>query len=274
MAYIVIDKSWLQSSSAAHDLRKIAAKNRIVITDILMYEISTADNNSKKLSCFKKLLSSHHSLEFLPNTGALIRHELSSHSSGHTLEDKLYPSFLYPNFLVSLSKYADKTVKAGNVFNKLYYVHFENNDVEFLKKFGSCISYDFPEIRGIKPGEKTDIINKIKQTIGRDEEVVKSYYKKIYSLSDNVDANDFPPVELLSKNWALFRHVQVYLIAAIIFAGRYGYGNLHIQSKKLAHDCVDFEYLISGTLANGMATKDNLFKEIFSICCPDGTLYH
>jgi len=88
------------------------------------------------------------------------------------------------------------------------------------------------------------------------------------------ELNIFPPVELLNKNWALFRHVQVYLIVAIIFVGKYGDGNLHIQSKKLAHDCVDFEYLISGTLANGMATKDNLMKDIFSICCPDGTIYN
>lgn len=275
MAYIVIDKSWLQSSSGASDLRKIAAKHRIVVTDILMYEISTTDNNSQRLSCFNKLLSFHNSLDFLPNTGALIRDELTLHSSGHTLEDKLYPSFLYPYFLVSLSKFADKTVRAGNVFNELYYEHFENRDVEFLKRLGSCISIDFPELRGIKPGAKTTIINKIKQTIGRDEEIVKSYYRKIYNISDNVsEVNVFPPVELLNQHWALFRHVQVYLIAAIIFAGKYGDGNLHIQSKKLAHDCVDFEYLISGTLVNGMATKDNLMKEIFSICCPDGIIYH
>jgi len=274
MAYIVIDKSWLQSSSGAGALRKIAAKHRIVVTDILMYEISTTDNNSKKLSCFNKLRSIHDSLDFLPNTGALIRDELSSHSPGHTLEDKLYPSFFYPYFLVRLSKFADKTVESGNVYNKLYHDYFENKDVDFLKKLGSCISRDFPEIRGIKPGEKTDDIKRIKQTIGRDEEVVNSYYQKIYCLSDNVgEVNSFPPVELLNKNWALFRHVQIYLIAAINFAGKYGDGNLTIQSKRLAHDCVDFEYLISGTLANGMATKDNLMKEIFWTCCPDGTLY-
>ena len=54
---------------------------------------------------------------------------------------------------------------------------------------------------------------------------------------------------------------------------KYGVPRIY-QSKKLAHDCVDFEFLISGTLTNGIATKDNLMKDIFSICCPDGTIYN
>ncbi|MFA6054888.1 MAG: hypothetical protein WC769_05885 [Thermodesulfovibrionales bacterium] len=275
MTYIVLDKSWLQASRGVNDLSKIALKHRILITDILMYEISTTSDNANKLSCFNKLLSVHNSLDFLPNTGALIHEEMSPYSFRNTFENKLYPSFLYPSFLVGLSKLADRNVKSGNIFNDLYFNYFENKDVEFLKQIGNCISVFFPELRGLKPGEKRSIVKKIIEEVGRNEELVKAVYERICNLSDNPTGMvSFPIVARLNRQWALFRHVQVYLIAGILFCGKFGDDSLNVQSKKLAHDCVDFEYLISGTLANGIATKDNLIKDIFNICCPDGILYN
>ncbi|MBM4056320.1 MAG: hypothetical protein FJ264_16945 [Planctomycetes bacterium] len=274
MSFIVVDKSWLQSLSDINVLKEIALKHRIVVTDILLYEISTTFDKSKKLSCFNKLLKLHNALEFLPNTGYIIRKEMRLPVVQHELEHKLYPRDLYPSFYEGLSKLADKNAKSGNIYNALYYNHFENKDVAFLKKIGSCISNYFPEIRRLKSGENKDTINKIIKAIGCDEGIVKSFYKNIYRISDVVHGiNMFPPVELLSKKWALFRHVQVYLIAAIIYVGKYGDGNILIQSKKFGHDSVDYEYIISGALANGIATKDKLVKEIFTVCCPDGIIY-
>jgi hypothetical protein len=124
MKYIVIDKSWLEASKGANDLSKIASKHRILITHILMYEISTTPDNSKKLSCFNKLLAMHNSLDFLPNTGSLIREEMSPYSFRNTFENKLYPSFLYPSFLVGLSKLADPDVKSGNILKRLIFQSF------------------------------------------------------------------------------------------------------------------------------------------------------
>lgn len=274
MSFIVVDKSWLQSLSGINALEEIALKHRIVVTDILMYEISTTSDMPKKLSCFNKLLKVRNSLEFLPHTGDIIRKEINLAFSQHELEHKLYPSNLYPSFYVGLAKLADMNAKAGNISNNLYYDYFENKNVEFMKNIGSSISNYFPEIRGLKPGENKDTVNKMIKTIGCDEEIVKSFYKNIYNISDDVHGvNMFPPVELLSKKWALFRHVQVCLIAAIIYVGKYGDGNTLIQSKKFAHDSVDCEYIISGTLSNGIATKDKLVKDIFTACCPDGIIY-
>ena len=140
MSFIVIDKSWLQSLNGIKALKEIALKHRIIVTDILMYEISTTSDNSKKLSCFNKLLKVHNALEFLPNTGAIIRDEMNLAFSQHELEHKLYPSCKYPSFYVGLSKLADKNATSGNIYNDLYYDHFENKDVEFLKKISSSIS--------------------------------------------------------------------------------------------------------------------------------------
>ncbi|BBO18235.1 hypothetical protein BPIT_25270 [Candidatus Brocadia pituitae] len=52
MSFIVVDKSWLQSLNDINALKDIAFKHRIVVTDILMYEISTTSDKSKKISCF------------------------------------------------------------------------------------------------------------------------------------------------------------------------------------------------------------------------------
>ncbi len=274
MGYIVIDKSWLQSQGQSNEIKKIASKHRIIVTDILMYEISTTSIDSRKYSCFKKLLAVHNALDFLPNSGAIIRQEMNPFTLPKSFEERLYPDNLYPTFLVGLSKLADPTIKSGNIFNDFYHDHFENKDIVFIKKMGAYTSTFFPELRGLKPGENKELIRRIKNEVGCNEQVVRSVYERIYNLPDNpIGIESFPPVRYLSKHSALFRHIQIYLLAAIIYCGKFGDGFINIQSKKFAHDCVDFEYIISATLANGIATKDNMVKEVFSICCPDGVIY-
>lgn len=275
MSFVVIDKCWLQGFINTDKLQKLTSSHRVLIPDILMYEISTTEHEGVKFNCFKKLDSIKESIDFLPNSGFLIKSELSSQSSSPSIQEKLYPKTLYPIFLKNLFLLSNPKFKVSNFHNDLYYEQFEKKDVDYLKKIGSTISYYFPELQGIKGGTKKELVKKIKNELGQDKKKLKDLLKKF--IQDSIkfcDNQVLPPVEKINENWVLFRYFQVYSIAWVDFIGKYGEGNINVNSSKFPNRCIDFEYCIAGLLSGAIATRDQLVEEIFEICCPEGVLYN
>ena len=121
-----------------------------------------------------------------------------------------------------------------------------------------------------------EIVLEIMRTCGRiTPEVVASDRKILLKAYSRLRASEeqLPLPCKLNEKWAIFRRLQVELVAADEYMYSFRDGQFHLREAKKAHDQVDFRVLIAACLAGGVATRDSLVKRYFNILCPKGVLH-
>ena len=76
----------------------------------------------------------------------------------------------------------------------------------------------------------------------------------------------------MGRSWAVFRWVQVHLLAAVEFYAKYGDGINRTSEAKLENERVDLNYLVFAVLARGLATNDKAMARRFAALAPGGML--
>lgn len=278
MGYVVIDKSYLQKVVNTASLDIIAATNKIVITDILLYEITSSANKSSSRTCLKKLLEIKESAVFMEHSGGLTKKEIVDGKPCYPFSEYLTPQRLYPAFWELLCKsmnddpaYREDTER----FNKQYYDLYESSNVARVKKIGNDVSKMFPELKGYKPGSKTVDTNAIKWEIALYSERIQKFIKTTELLVQKGNTSyTFKPFEYVDERWLYLRTFQTSLIYYVSYVERYGDGAGDIVSSKLPHDSVDLEYCVCGVHAGMIATGDKLIREIFSYFHPPANCFY
>jgi len=134
----------------------------------------------------------------------------------------------------------------------------------FVECIASIPSW-FPDLKDYKPGQSSRVIDELQAELGKDEEVVRSIYRKTHD-------NRFPRAELVGKEWAHFRHLQLWLIAGLEYIRSYGTSDFSVVSEKVVHTYIDIQYGIFGALAGALATRDEFLGRSFRLVCPKGLL--
>ena len=272
MGYVVIDKSYLQKVVNSASLNILAATNSIVITDILMYEITSSEDKSSSRSCLKKLLEIKESAVFMQHSGGLAKNEIVNKRPCYPFSETLISRQIYPDLWTILNKLLNEDpmehVEADRL-NKEYSDFYEKENVERIKKIGNDFAKMFPELIGYKPGSKTVDIDSIKREIASCSSRIKQFISHAKYLIDREGGSDtFEPSEYVDERWLYLRTFQTSLIYYTTYVERYGDEAGDIVSKKLPHDSVDLEYCVCGIHAGKIATGDKMIRDIFSYFYP------
>jgi hypothetical protein len=118
--------------------------------------------------------------------------------------------------------------------------------------------------RGRGPS-RPEIIKELSLKIRNDRDDMRGFYA-------NHRHADFPPPELLDKDWAFFRWIQVQLLAGLDFISRHGVDAKPNQERML-HELLDLDYLISALLVGGLACRETRFVERFRFLRSDGVIF-
>jgi hypothetical protein len=124
----------------------------------------------------------------------------------------------------------------------------------------------FPKVKDFRAGSNPRPIEEAKQLVCTDSNVVRKIY-------DQTRHDSFPETELVDERWALFREIQVYVLAALDYVRRYGDNNPNAVSKKIENEYLDLEYCITGLLVGALASQDNRMITRFKSIKPDGFVF-
>jgi hypothetical protein len=268
MGYVVIDKSYLQKVVNSASLNIIAATNNIVITDILLYEITSSEDKSSGRSCLKKLFEIKESAVFMEHSGGLVKSEIVNKRPCYPFSEFLTPRQYYPAFWEILCKVLnDDSIDRADTerFNKRYFDFYEQSNVERIKKIGNDVSKMFPELIGYKPGSRKVDTIALKKEIALYSDRIKRFTSTTELLVEKGDTSyTFKPSEHVDARWLYLRTFQTSLIYYVTYVEKYGDEAGDVVSNKLPHDSVDLEYCVCGVHAGKIATGDKMIRDIFS----------
>lgn len=274
MNYIVIDKSFLQRVKDI-TLSILSGTNKIVITDILLYEITSSEDKTRSKSCLKKLSRIRDSVVFMIHSGTLLKHEIKEMKAAYPFEECLYPKSYYAGFWNIIDNLINDTPidrEEAEQLNKLYFNFYEGTNVQSIKKIGSGSRIGYPQAHGNKQGSVKIASEQIKRSIGENEDTMMNILRHFVLRSG--DGLSFNASEYVNQNWIFYRSLQVSQIYNLIYIERYGNNASNVKSTKLPHDSVDLEYCICGLHADRIATGDRLIRDIFLYCKPiDNCIY-
>jgi hypothetical protein len=255
---LILDKSYLQGAQPEH-IEWLRARYVVFMPDVLFYELLTAEE-SERMHCFRHLPPGENPVVVLPGVGDLLQYEAKYRKACTPLSErqwvarfKFNDAFREPGVKLSLE---DQTV-----IDELQAKTVKN--LENLKGALSSVDGFFPELKGLGPGERPDRISDVKKAIAEDWRMIREIYGMIHG-------PEFPPAEVIDPSWALFRWLQVWLVAAVDYVHKYG-KNIHTPSaKRFMNEYHDLDYTIAATLAEGLASVDIPMVARFQLLCPTG----
>lgn len=267
MNFVVVDKSWLQGGVRIENIQAFAVGKRLLMPAALMYELFTTDKEFVKSTCFRKLIKVQDSIDLVEHVGSFMRYESEYQTSCTPIQNQKLPIVFEFNPRLKEPNYpfTQEQMESIEYFRK----GWEMDDVESFKKLAAGVTVWFPEIEGLKAGSGHESIKPTIESLTKSTDRVKEIYEKL-----SATRNDFfPPAEIVDESWAFFRWLQVNLIYAVEYTRKYGAGNADVMAKSLPNDLLDQQYIITGTLAKALATRDKDVRRYFELCCPDGHLY-
>jgi hypothetical protein len=122
-----------------------------------------------------------------------------------------------------------------------------------------------PALQGYRPGQDRARIEEAIQEIASNMEGIRKFYEW-------AAPEGFAPAPIVGRTWAVFRFMQVHLIADVEFLASYGIEVHTPNQAMLENERVDLNYLLLAVLAGGLASNDAAMKKRFRTLCPEGTL--
>lgn len=132
--------------------------------------------------------------------------------------------------------------------------HVENWNKEVSTAVGSfaehCskITVRFPELKGYQPGKNTADIEKINNRICTDTGFVRQLYSG--------QKRGWPTADEIDERWALYRWLQIRVLAALEYFRKYGERNASLATVNIEHDYRDLEYCLVACMVGALATSD------------------
>ncbi|GJL59823.1 MAG: hypothetical protein NPIRA03_26800 [Nitrospirales bacterium] len=131
---------------------------------------------------------------------------------------------------------------------------------------GSQVMVRFPELRNYRPGYNSSQIEGIQKRICTDPEYVRKFYR-------GGRGDTWPPADHIDERWALFRWIQIRLIAALDYFRKYGEKEMSLETSKIENEYLDLEYCMIGCLVGSLATKDQGMEKRFLALSPIGKVF-
>lgn len=243
-SHVVLDKSYLQGCTSV-DLKEMSSKYRLMLCAETFHEVVSSPDGEMK-GCMKKLLALTSSVDLLEHNGTLLKYEIKNDRQCKPLSDHVLPVGLNPQWNYTISEPQHETISD-------FHNHWE---VESPKVFDEIVLEIVGACGRITPAQ------------------VASDRKAVLKAYGHLRASECLPLpSRLSEDWAIYRRLQIELIAAHEYMYSFREGQFYIREEQKAHNQIDFSVLVAACLAGGVATRDRLIKRYFNILRPGGVLY-
>lgn len=255
---VVLDKSFLQGTNSK-DIADLCLNNDVLMPESLFFELLTTEPKIRAV-CFKKVPKIENPLVLVPNVGTIIRYEIQNNKPCSDIREiainvryKFNEKLVSTNFTLTEQQRLDLSEWGNDI----------KSQIEDFKEKSAVVTGWFPKTKGFKPGRDLSPIEEAKSLICQDSNVVKSIYQQIKHKT-------FPEPDQIHEKWALFKWIQVHILAALDYVGRYGDGNMDAISKKIENEFLDLDYCITALIVGGLASKDNGMIDRFKRIRPNG----
>jgi len=267
-ATIILDKSYLQGTST-DEVETLCRTHRTLVPDVLLMELFSAPSHTRAV-CLQKLWRRDKGVVFVVNgVGGLFRFELDNRLPCTPIDER---------FIVS-ARLSDSLFDPSCVLTPQQTRYLDDKETELradtLDMIGIWRSVDrfFPRLRGLKPSGDCEAIDEARRLIASDTTLVRQIYAGICRewKPPNGFTGEIPPANLVGPNWAVFRWLQVNLLAAVDIVSKYA-AVVVSRAEKRTNERHDLDYAVTAALIDGLATKDNAMADRFRLLCPSGVL--
>lgn len=261
---IILDKSYLQGSKAA-TIRNLAGSHRLAVSDALLYELLTCAA-PVRAQCFAKFPPGPNPVDLVSHVGTLMKIEIETYKpagkpSSHreTIPFAFNSRLTSPDFTLTTAQQATIQEEMNELRQSV------NRFIRRARITGKL----FPNLRIGNYGDRLEI----ERLISTPAELLKFYG----SLEAPPGDKPFPPAELVSEGWAIYRHLQVELLIALDVYIQYQ-GNIpetlsSAEYERMEHDVLDAQVLVLGCLEEYFATRETKLKRWWRTLCPNGQLF-
>jgi len=235
--------------------------------DVLFYEIMSTDEAARS-RCFQKFPAVDNPVTLAPNVGTLLAHEIDTHTPcGLPSSWKL--DFSY-RFNTALLEPAYRLPPETHAALEEQNAEIKNDVAEFAERVRVTASL-FPDVSSGSTNRRKAAKAEAEKAISTDQSVIHAFYRQFDAPGGE---KPFPPADLVTPSWAIFRWLQANLLIALDLCWRYGAAlpdplseRLH---EKIEHDMLDSHYVILGALEGSIATNDKTIMHFWSLMCPNG----
>lgn len=267
---VILDKSYLQGSKS-EDIRSLCQTHLVLMPDVLFYELLSTDEATRS-RCFQKFPVVDDPVILAPNVSTLLSHEIATHTPCGA-PSNWRVDFSY-RFNPGLMDPAYRLEPETQAFLEKQNVETKNDVAEFAERVRVTASL-FPDVCTGRDDRREAAKTEAEKTISTDPSAVVAFYRQLETPDGE---KPFPPADLVTPSWAIFRWLQANLLIALDLCWRYG-ARLPdpLVSKgvyqKIEHDMLDSHYVILGALENALATNDHTVMRFWSLMCPNGRIF-
>lgn len=255
---IVLDKSYLHRAGPKK-IADLCSSHKVLMPEALFYELLTT-TLEKRAKCFTNLPNVDNPLVLVKNVGFILRAEVEKKTPFADIKDvSVNIRYIFNRNLVNPNH--EFTNELKHSISK--WKEDINLRIEDFKQKAAVVSDWFPNVKGFVAGSNPKPIEKAKQLVCRDSSVIRKIY-------DQTRHDSFPEADLVDERWALFREIQVYVLAALDYVCRYGDNKPDAISKKIENEYLDLEYCITALLVGALASQDNGMITRFKSIKPNG----
>jgi len=257
-ADVVIDKSFLQGAPK-DTLQLLFDNHRVLMTSVNFLELLTT-SSTERARCFKRLPKSENPVALVEPLDLILRWEVENQQPLSNIDHVIRGEQFHFN--------------SGLVNENFQMEEEQTNFTEYLKRnvatqtnefaeHCSQITVPFPELSNYRPGNNPSQIEIIQKRVCTDSEFVRGFYSAL-------PGHTGPPPEHIDEQWALFKWIQIRLVAALDYFRKYGAREMSSETTKIENEYLDLEYCLIGCLVGSIATRDKGMAERFLAICPSG----
>jgi len=267
---IVVDKSYLQGVSAK-SFKRFYEDNTLLMPTTLFYEIMTT-KLIKRLDCFRTIPAVDSPFVLLQDISVFYLFEVETHKKWTNSYDLYYKEDYDFN-----SRLCDPNFELRDEDLK-YFKKLEDATKKRTRNFieaAKLLPGFFPSLHEYEPSNDNTPIVQALDSIYHDKSKMIEIYRYFENKSQKVYPNQqWPRNESIREDWAIYRWLQIRLIAEIKYVEKYGTsGRIRENLEKMENELLDLEYLFFACLFGALASNDKEMIERFKILRPDGRVF-
>lgn len=262
MHYIVIDKSWLIGTPIERIIH-VASDNILLMPAVLGHELFTTEDEAQKTRSWEKLKAVESKIYLIDHVGSLLSYEFENDVPCTPIQNRRYKIDFSFNSRLTKPDYPFTESQKKDI--EYFVSEWETSKPKQFQEMVAKLHYWIPEVRQINPGSTQDEVEPIMKSLTNVDRIKQIYKEEFRSSS-------FPAVDKIDESWACFRWLQVWLMASVEYRRKFGTGEITTSNKRLANECIDMSYCITGILSGALATREKTMKMLFQFCRPDGIL--
>lgn len=260
MRSLVLDRSYLQAMPG-ESISSLCERYRVIMTEALFFELLTAGKATMH-ALFAKFPECENPVVVVGHVGHLMAQEVDTNEPSSPADRLvLFNRFTF-NPALAAGTYeftADQRTALAD-----WEKHQRESEAGFLERYRT-IHRIFPQLASYKAGQGSQPLLDAQKQVATDVILMGRAY-------EHYRPSRFPTTAAVGPAWAVYRWIQVQLLYALEYLRRYGPDRPEEVGQRLANDVLDAQYVVTGVLADALATGDEQVSAFFSLLKPSSEL--